>query len=337
MASKALVFLVALLATGVQSQAPTSAPTAAPTAAPTSAPTFTPTAAPTASPTAAPTASPTAAPTQKVGVTSAPTSAATSAPSPTAAPTAAPGVTAVPTAAPTNPIAIITFATTLTVANTSQFSQKDYLASIAAAAGVNANQVEVVSVNYVVTASYSFAETVTVADVKATVAAQTSGVKETDVKVTLTAARRLSASMRRLATTADVQITVTDPATADAASTAANNATALAEAFKSATGKAISPPTVTKAPSMAVVVETKLLSTDGVALPAPKPADIATQYEAVSGVKVTATVETTTQAPTVENTTTTASAPGDSDEETSSAHTYALSFVALAAAIMAGF
>eukprot|EP00929_Paragymnodinium_shiwhaense_P036945 TRINITY_DN19755_c0_g1_i1.p1 TRINITY_DN19755_c0_g1~~TRINITY_DN19755_c0_g1_i1.p1 ORF type:complete len:343 (+),score=91.06 TRINITY_DN19755_c0_g1_i1:84-1112(+) len=339
MAAKAFALLMALVCSTAaagygyadERMLTATGPTAAPTDAPTSAPTFTLTATPTAQPTAVPTPEPTASP---VTQTSAPTSAPGATPAPTATP-ADSTKTPTPTPAPTAGKAVTVFTTTLGVQNFSDFNQTAYLASMAKASSVDLSQVEVVSVKYIVTAQYSFTDTVTEAEVKKTVAEQTAGVAEADVKVTLTAARRLSSSDgRRLATTADVVIAVADPAVANTASTNAADPASFATAFQAANSKTIAAPTVTKAPKMSVAVETRLVSTGTTKIAAPTPADISTEYKAETGVDVVAEVVETTPNPTVSNSTTTTKKAADDDEETSSANKYALSFFAVAAAVV---
>eukprot|EP00929_Paragymnodinium_shiwhaense_P114584 TRINITY_DN8302_c0_g1_i1.p1 TRINITY_DN8302_c0_g1~~TRINITY_DN8302_c0_g1_i1.p1 ORF type:complete len:2437 (-),score=786.04 TRINITY_DN8302_c0_g1_i1:84-7394(-) len=301
---------------------PTAAPTPLPpgaTAAPTAAPTVAPTPAPTVAPTAVPTAAPTPLP---PGRTAAPTAVPTAVP-PTAAPTPVP--TAQPTAVPTAPPATV-MSVKLQLASVADFDQTRYMESMAAAAGLDKSQVEVVAVEYTLSTSYDFPAGTTITTAQATTAvANANGVAESAVTVTVSGARRLAADVeRRLAgVTVAAEIKTTDASTAQAVTTSAANAASLSTALSAATGQTIPAPTVTQAPAVSVAVQTKLVSTTSQAVQAPAADALSTKYQEVSGKTVTAAVANVvydtpapTPAPTATPTASPTAAPTDASTNT---------------------
>jgi len=184
----------------------------------------------------------------------------------------------------------ISFDTTLTVASASDFDEAAFLASIAESSGVPAANVVVKSVDFVVAVSYTFADTVTEADVKAG-AAESFGVTEDQIKVTLTTSRRLKgANGRRLATTAEVEVTTTDATVADTVKTKMADPTKISEGISTATGTTVAAPTVAVAPATDVVVVTEVTSTDSTAPTPPTATQLQTKMQEKTGKTFTVTV-----------------------------------------------
>jgi hypothetical protein len=193
----------------------------------------------------------------------------------------------------------------LTITDPAKFDAVAYAAAVATAAGVDASAVEVGTVTFNVTASYSV--DLTTAPLEADVATAMAGilgVPAGQITVSITAGRRLRA--RRLAAyTFDATASTTDAATATAVSTAAADTTKLSTFT---IGSETVTPTVAVAPSTTVTVTTMVKSTSGTAVVAPSATAINDAVAAGGGDMATA-VTVTGVANVVTETVTTTAAP----------------------------
>lgn len=231
---------------------------------------------------------------------------------------------------------VTSFTATLNIGNASDFDQDAYLASIVATTGcTDASDVKIKSVTFVVSVSYSFADDITERQLVEAVAAN-AGVEQSQVKATVTTVRRLGAGVeRRLAVTADVEISTTDASAADGFKAVANNVTALASKLSEVTGTTIAAPAITAAPAVAVVVETEVVSTSGAALSAPAAADLANEMSTRTGKTMTAEVTGVTMTErTVTTTTTTTVAESESSSASKLLATKALASAGLCAVLL---
>eukprot|EP00929_Paragymnodinium_shiwhaense_P042545 TRINITY_DN21_c2_g1_i1.p1 TRINITY_DN21_c2_g1~~TRINITY_DN21_c2_g1_i1.p1 ORF type:complete len:638 (-),score=117.56 TRINITY_DN21_c2_g1_i1:229-2061(-) len=312
----------------------------------TPAPTTSPTAVPTASPTAVPTAGPTfqilnsssgssgsssnnsSSSSSSSGGSSSNSSSGGGGPaknettgSPTATPTASP--TTKPTTAAgggqVNATTTTSFSSKLVLNSVDDFNETQYLASIAAAAGIDSANVKVKSVTYVVAVQYNVPSGVSESDFGKSVA-QSVGVAEEKVTVTFQTARRLrEAPVRMLqGVLADVEISTSSAAATSDLSTKAADTTALAAQLSTVTGQTVEL-TVAKAPSLAVVVETEMESTSATPVEAPDASSIAAKFKEISGKDVS--VEVTNVQQVVVETTTTETEEQEDDETSDSCRT----------------
>lgn len=211
------------------------------------------------SPTTAPTAAPTSSPTSATETTDDSTTTAKPADGNT---TDGNGTTEAPVAT----IKKTTFKTELGVPKAEDFDEAAFTKSVAAAAGVDATEVKVLSTDFIVKVSYKFADDTITADDCTKGAAQMAGVEASAVTCTIAEGRRLQQGNlgRRLAKTAAVEIKAADAAAADALTTTAANATAITEGIKAAVNKTFAAPEVASAPAVKVVVQTEISSTKDV-------------------------------------------------------------------------
>jgi len=200
----------------------------------------------------------------------------------------------------------------------------------------DASDVKIKSVTFVVSVSYSFADDITEGQLVEAVAAN-AGVEQSQVKATVTTVRRLLGAgvERRLAVTADVEISTTDASAADGFKAVANNVTALASKLSEVTGTTIAAPAITAAPAVAVMVETEVVSTSGAALSAPAAADLANEMSTRTGKTMTAEVTGVTMTErTVTTTTTTTVAESESSSASKLLAARALASAGLCAAVL---
>merc|ERR1719217_1275847 len=167
------------------------------------------------------------------------------------------------------------------------------------------------SLVYVVAVQYTVPSGISESDLAASVA-DSVGVTVDKVAVTFSGARRLAGASRRLQNViADVEISTEDIGATSTLSTKANDASALASSLEAATGGPVTL-TVSKVPSLSVIVETQVRSSTATPVQAPSASDIASSLKAVTGKDITVDV-IDVQVGTVTNTTTV----GDSEPEAS--------------------
>jgi len=221
--------------------------------------------------------------------------------------------TASPTGATTTAASssITSFKSKLGLKYASDFNEAQYVQSVAQAAGVDLSAVEVTSLVYVVAVQYTVPSGISESDFAASVA-DSVGVAVDKVAVTFSGARRLVGASRRLQNViADVEISTEDIGATSTLSTKANDASALASSLEAVTGGPVTI-TVSKVPSLSVIVETEVRSSTSTPIQAPSPSDIASSLSAITGKEITVDV-IDVQMETVTNTTTEA----DSEPEAS--------------------
>jgi len=183
----------------------------------------------------------------------------------------------------------------------SDFDAAAYVSSMAATVGIPADAVQVVAVHYTVAVSYEFPAGVTMTESQAKEAvAKSNGVDESAVSVVIT---EVGSDGRRLATRRlagiqlQAEITTSDPAVAQAATETSSDASALASEVSAVLGTVVAPPSVTIAPTLAVVVETVVASASGVAI-VPEEDALAAAFGSATGKTVTVVIEVITGSPT---------------------------------------
>jgi len=181
--------------------------------------------------------------------------------------------------------AITSFKSKLALKDASDFDQAQYLQSVAQAAGVDLSTVQVKSLVYVVAVQYSVPSGISESDFAASVA-ESVGVAVDKVAVTFSKARRLVGGGRRLQDVlADVEISTEDSAATSVLSTKANDATALTSALEAVTGGPVTL-TVSKAPSLSVIVETQVTSPTVTPVQAPSSSDLASSLSTITGKEI---------------------------------------------------
>lgn len=182
---------------------------------------------------------------------------------------------------------------TLTIENFTSFNLTSLTNSLAVAAGINASKVEIISVEYVVSVQYTFAAGTSITEVQAKAAIATaSGVPESYVTVSVDGLRRLQSSIRRLAVVVAGDITTTDPAVAQSASVAAENATSFAQTVRTVTqDTTIAVPSVSISRKVVMKTQLRAAAVGDKPVSAPSSSVLQTAFEDALGATITLTVD----------------------------------------------